>query len=343
MADELEVMPPESSLPEEEDEGGGPIKTFLEHLEDLRWTLIKSVLAVVIGVLACLSGAPWLIKVLVWPLEMAEGIQTDTETRVIISLGTNIVARMNTQEALAQGFDGVYTNSDTFLRMIPVSDGTNFVMSIQPDPQPPLPSAYLNSVKLSILGPAKAFKVLMQVGIYGGFVLSTPAILFFLAQFILPALHVHEKRLLYRIAGVSGGLFFLGLAFCYFLILIICLSTTVTFTNWLGFSAELWTADEYISFVCWFMLGMGIAFQLPLVLLTLVHIGILSASKLSEYRSYWVIIGLVLCAFITPDGSPITLLLLFGPLHLLYEASVIIAYAWERKARKNAVVPTDEG
>lgn len=336
MADELEVLPARSGHgPDpEEDEGGGPVKTFLEHLEDLRWTMIKSVIAVAIGVLACLSGANWLVQVLVWPLKQAEGLQTETSSRVVVTFGTNILARMSSEDAIAQGFGGIETNRDTFIRLMPVPMGTNFVLQVQMDPQPPDPSAYRNPVLLSILGPAKAFKVLMQVGIYGGMVISAPFVLVFLGQFILPALHMHEKRFIYRISGIAVGLFMVGVLFCYFLILIICLSTTVTFTKWLGFSAELWSADEYISFVCWFMLGLGIAFELPLVLLTLVKIGILNASKLSEYRMYWVVIGLGLSAFITPDGSPITLFLLFGPLHLLYELSVVIAYAWERSARK---------
>ena len=332
MADEPEVLLPDV-LADPEGDGGGPVKTFLEHLEDLRWTLIKSVVAVAVGVLMCLSGANWIIKFLTWPLEQAEGIRTTSESQVILTLGTNIF-RLTAAEATAQGFPGIATNRDTFLRLAPVPQGTNWTLGLVVQTNEPPASSYRNPVTLSILGPAKAFSVLMQVAVYGGFVVSTPAILFFLGQFILPALHQHEKKLLYKVAGFATLLFAVGVAFCYFLILVVCLSTTVTFTKWLGFSADLWNADEYIGFVCWFMLGMGLAFQLPLVLLTLVKIGILNAAKLSQFRMYWVATGLILSAFITPDGSPITLILLFGPLHLLYELSVFIAKIWERKARE---------
>lgn len=342
MSEEPEILPAD---PDPLEEGGGPVKTFLEHLEDLRWTLVKSVVAVVVAILACLSGANWIIKVLTWPLEKAEGLKTEPEARLVVTLGTNVFARMTASEAARNGFPLASTNDDTFLRLAPLQVGTNWVMGIVSDTNPPPASAYRNPVTLSILGPAKAFSVLMQVAVYGGFVVAAPFILFFLGQFILPALHFHEKKLLFKVAGAATGLFLVGVAFCYFLILVICLSTTQTFTRWLGFSADLWSADEYISFVCWFMLGMGLAFQLPLVLLTLVRLGILTPRKLSEFRMYFVVGILVLAAFITPDGSPITLILLAGPLYLLYEISVIIAKFWEvrdlRRARAEGEIDAD--
>jgi sec-independent protein translocase protein TatC len=85
--------------------------------------------------------------------------------------------------------------------------------------------------------------------------------------------------------------------------------------------------------MCWFLLGMGISFELPLVLLTLVKIGLLDATKLSKFRMYWVVGGLVLAGFITPDGNPLTMVIMFLPLHFLYEVSVVVAWWWARKER----------
>ena len=84
------------------------------------------------------------------------------------------------------------------------------------------------------------------------------------------------------------------------------------------------------------MLGMGAAFQLPLVLLTLVKIGILDHIKLAKMRSYVVVGELVMAAFITPDGNPLNMMLMAVPLHLLYEISTLIAWWWARQARKQA-------
>ena len=334
-------LPPSSDSldSDSESEGGGPVKTFLEHLEDLRWTLIKCAVAVFLGFIVCLSGSNVVIQFLKWPLVAAEGMRHSTEGRVVYMLGTNVLTRMTPQDS---GIPGLATNRDTVFRLSPRQIGTNFVMTVQEETNPPASATRSFDVQLKTLGPVTAFSVVMQIAMFGGITVSIPFVLFFIAQFILPALHHHEKSIVYKVSGWATFLFLLGVAFCYFVLLVICLSTTVSFSNWLGFAADEWKADEYISFVCWFMLGMGIAFQLPLVLLTLVKIGILDAAKLSKFRSYWVVAGLVIAAFITPDGNPLNMLLLFLPLHLLYEISLVIAWWWGRKAAKAAIASPED-
>src|SRR5262245_37142489 len=95
MADELEVLPPERDTDEEEDEGGGPVKTFLEQLEDLRWTLLKCALSIALGIIASLSASPYIVKFLSWPLVLAQRVKTTQNNRVVITLGTNVLARMS--------------------------------------------------------------------------------------------------------------------------------------------------------------------------------------------------------------------------------------------------------
>jgi Tat protein translocase TatC len=325
MAEELEVLPPEH----DEDDGGGPVKTFLEHLEDLRWTLVKCAIAIALGIIVALSASPYIVKFLTWPLVLAQRVKTTDQTRVILTLGTNVLARL-----APTNFPIVDapTNRDLVLQVKPVLVGTNLILGLVVDEHPPEQATYGMSVDLKTLGPAEAFSVAVKIGLYGGFALSAPFVLIFLAQFILPAMHVHEKRFVYRAAGFGTLLFIMGVAFCYFIMLVITLSTTVSFSNWLGFSADSWRASEYIGFTCWFLLGMGLAFQLPLVLLSLVKLGILDAERLSKMRMYWVVAGLTIAGFITPDGNPLTMILMFVPLHLLYELSLFIAKWWEREA-----------
>jgi len=374
MSDELEVMPPESSS---EDEGGGPIKSFLEHLEDLRWTLVKCAAAVFIGIIACLSGSDFIIGLLKWPLDKANAMRTSDESQIALTLGTNVLAKFGAKEfpsfrpggfstnqapppksftdrlgdlfnsggtnlpprTFGQRFGDLFhvessvTNRDVFLRIEPVTIGTNTILAVVPDLNPPKAATDGMQTSLAVLSPGEAFTVAIQIAIYGGFTVSAPFVIFFLGQFILPALHVHEKKFLYKVSGFATGLFLAGVAFCYFVMMIITLSTTVGFANWLGFRSDSWRASEYISFMCWFLLGMGISFELPLVLLTLVKIGILDAAKLSKFRMYWVVAGLTLAGFITPDGNPLTMVIMFLPLHVLYEVSVIIAWWWARQDR----------
>ena len=91
------------------------------------------------------------------------------------------------------------------------------------------------------------------------------------------------------------------------------------------------------------MLGMGLAFEMPVVLLTLVKVGILDYQQLSRFRSYAVVLNLTISAFVTPSGDPVTMLILAIPLHLLYEISVFIARIWaKRDARELAEEPAAE-
>jgi hypothetical protein len=105
-----------------DEEGGGPVKTFLEHLEDLRWTLIRCALAIFIGMIACLSGSNYVIKFLTWPLERAERFRTSSEPRVSFILGTNVLAHMSSS---AFGLPGLSTNQDTVFRLVPRIDPAN--------------------------------------------------------------------------------------------------------------------------------------------------------------------------------------------------------------------------
>jgi sec-independent protein translocase protein TatC len=105
------------------------------------------------------------------------------------------------------------------------------------------------------------------------------------------------------------------------------------YSNWFGFQANAWRAEDYIGFTCKFMLGMGIGFQMPVVLLTLVKVGVLNYTLLSKMRRYMIVINLVLGAVLTTP-EVITQVLMALPLQLLYEISVWIAWYWERRERK---------
>ena len=113
----------------------------------------------------------------------------------------------------------------------------------------------------------------------------------------------------------------------------IALSTSALFANWLTFGADVWRAEDYINFVCKFMLGMGIAFELPVVILVLVKVGVLDYKKLSAFRMYWVVINLVLASILTPPDL-VTQILMALPMQFFYECSVLIAWIWYRRDRK---------
>ena len=136
-------------------------------------------------------------------------------------------------------------------------------------------------IDLVNLSPAGGFFVAFQVAFYGGMVLASPFLFYFIASFVFPALKISERKYIYRALAIGVGLFLIGVAFCYFVLMPVALAAAQMYSHWLGLGAMQWRAEDYISFVCKFMLGMGLGFELPVVILTLVKIGVLNYGMLS--------------------------------------------------------------
>ena len=173
-------------------------------------------------------------------------------------------------------------------------------------------------IDLVNLTPAGGFFVAFQVAFYGGMLLAAPFMLYFIASFVFPALRIKERKYIYRALFIGGGLFLVGVSFCYFVLMPVALAASQMYSQWLGLGAMQWRAEEYISFVCKFMLGMGLGFELPVVILTLVKIDILSYTTLRKMWRYMIVINLVLGALLTTP-EVITQILMAGPLYMLYE------------------------
>jgi len=320
---------------EAEEEGGGPVKTFLEHLEDLRWMLIKTVSAVLVAMLVCLIAGNRLVAVLTWPLTHAPHLPRTAPNpkEIPVLLGTNQLARLPVESL---GLPANETNQIGTVRLIPRFEGTNLVLAVTIDPTPL--EVKDESPVLKNYTPLGGIMVALKLAIYGGLILASPFVLYFVGQFVLPALKVREKSILFRAVAFGSVLFFIGVAFCYFVVSGFALMATVQFSQWMGFGADEWRAEDYITFMCRFMLGMGLAFELPVVILTLVKIELLDYERLVKFRSYAIVGNLVLAAFATPSADPFTMFLMAIPLQFLYEISVIIAWYWQRKARKLAAM-----
>ncbi len=117
----------------------------------------------------------------------------------------------------------------------------------------------------------------------------------------------------------------------------VALEASQAYSQWLGLGAFQWRAEDYISFVCRFMLGMGLGFELPVVLLTLVKIGVLNYSILRKMWRYMLVINFILGAVLTTP-EVVTQVLMAVPLYMLYEITVWIAWYWERQERKRGAL-----
>ena len=162
----------------------------------------------------------------------------------------------------------------------------------------------------------------------------------YVISFVFPALKMREQKYVHRGLFYGGGLFLLGVTFCYFFLMPFALAASQRYSDWLGFSASQWKAEDYISFVCKFMLGMGLGFEMPVVILTLVKIGVLNYSTSPKGRRYMIVVNLVLGAVLTTP-EVVTQLIMFLPLQSLYEISIWIAWYWDRKEKRQQAKPGD--
>jgi sec-independent protein translocase protein TatC len=321
-----------SSKPPDDD--GGPVKSFLEHLEDFRWVLVKVSVSLCLGMLVCLLGANYVMAIIKWPLSQATISYPGTNQIVTVSFGTNRLGHFEISPAQTKNLN-LGTNRFVGVTVEPLVIGTNQILGWRVDPTISADEVQQLHVELVNLSPAGGFFVAVQIAFYGGLVLSAPFIFYFIVAFVFPALKMVEQKYVFRAVFIGGGLFLVGVSFCYFALMPVALAASQKYSNWLGLGATQWRAEDYISFVCRFMLGMGLGFEMPVVILTLVKIGILSYDTLSKARRYMIVINLILGAVLTTP-EVVTMILMFVPLQLLYEITVWIAWYWDRQDKKRA-------
>src|ERR1700688_4793979 len=198
--------------------------------------------------------------------------------------------------------------------------------------QRPLREIGQNVGTLRALGVTDSITISFHLAFYAGIVLSFPLLLYFLAEFVLPALTAVEKRFLLPAIFVSFALFLLGVLVWYFWLL----PKTILFffrdTESLGWMPT-WTVQQYYSFVTRFTIGFGLAFELPVVVLALVHFGLVTYRFMSRTRPYAIVLIFILATIITPTPDILTLIAMSLPMCLLYESCIWIAWFMQRKVK----------
>lgn len=178
--------------------------------------------------------------------------------------------------------------------------------------------------------PMGIFSVLVQICFLGGLALAAPIMLFFMGQFLAPALTPKEKKTLLPTCLTAFVLFLIGASFSYFLVLPATLIVAMQLNALFGFQL-IWSAPHYYGLVVWMTLGIGLCFEFPLILLALNTLGILSADRLASIRRYMIVGILVVGAAIIPGGDPLSLMLLATPLYASYEGVIWLGRRTERK------------
>jgi sec-independent protein translocase protein TatC len=354
-------------------------KPFLDHLEDLRVMVTRVVITLLVSMIVCFAFQDDLMRILRAPVENVilskqmetmpdgeahEGIKVPTvETwneakdveRIAASLGE--VQREAFYKALAKPDMEFHARSVTLLRAakaLPEAERKDFVKSLgegedmtrqlfallESDPSVE-PGAGSSTRMLSSLKPTETFMLSMKLALYAGIVVAFPLLLMFILQFVLPGLHESERKVMWPAMAVGFGLFIGGVLFAYFLVLPKALLFFYEWSGNLGVSNE-WRIGEYITFATQFTLLFGLSFELPVVVMVFVKLGLLTYDTMSRTRTYAILAIYVAAALITPTPDIMTLNLMALPMLLLYEICIWLAWFDRKKAREKEAREEEE-
>ena len=175
------------------------------------------------------------------------------------------------------------------------------------------------------------FLVPMKVALMLAFLIALPYVLYQIWAFVAPGLYAHEKRLAFPLLASSVLLFFIGMAFAYFLVF----PTVFGFMSKIAPEGVAWMTDieKYLSFVMSTFIAFGVTFEVPIIVIVLVKMGIVQLETLKEWRPYVIVGAFVIGAIFTPPDV-ISQLMLAIPLCLLYELGMQAARFVKKPLRR---------
>ena len=310
----------------------GEKKSFWGHLAELRVAIIRSAIALSVALVICLLCADKIVAILEYPLHRIDLFEKPKPT-VTFQIGAT---QLGPYAVSRDQFAGLPPGAapHAVFQIGAATVGGEQVATLKLLPEAPVTAgASTLQIRLHNLGPAEGFMIAFHVALYGALVVAAPFWIYYLGGFVLPALHVRERKAIFSWLGWGLVLFFFGVLTCYFLLLPLALRASVEYSHLLGFEAYDWRAEDYISFVTHFIFGMGLGFQFPIIVLFLVKLGILTHRDLAKYRRHVCVLSFVLGAVLTTP-EVITQVAMAVPLYLLYEACIWIAWYWDWKKRR---------
>ena len=189
----------------------------------------------------------------------------------------------------------------------------------------PIRSSLPEGARLTVLTALGGFTIRFKVAIFFGVIISTPIIIWEAMGFFLPALHENERKWVVPTVAAMVVLFLLGMIFCYIIIQRAAFGWLLDQT--LDFADVVANAEDFLNIMMLLEVGFGIAFELPLVIFYLSVLHIVPYKTLREQWRFIYVGLLTLSATVTPDASPVTMLLMFAALIGLYEVALAIARA----------------
>ena len=350
-----------SSKPDEENDDGedlGGQMSFLEHLDELRKRLIRSIVFVFIAATLCWFVSGSIYRFLARPVlrALAEAQQHRSVTiaglngqvsivplsslnpndklrfvfadptelgTASIPAGTSVLARVDKD---SQGNVGLYTDE-------PLTAGNEVVpkdVKLPVDLRKGYEKLPDINDKLVISTALEPFALYVKVSLYAALGLSVPFLLWQIWAFVAPGLYPHERKYVTPFIALSSIFFVLGVACAYYLIF----PPAAKYLLGLGSDFRLLLkADDYFDFIILLMLGMGLVAQMPAITYVLARIGLVTAGWMLRVWRTAVVTILIVAAVLSPTNDVPNMLLFAAPMFVLYVISVIVAWVCGRERR----------
>jgi sec-independent protein translocase protein TatC len=260
--------------------------SFIDHLEELRWHLIRAVIAILVGA----------VVVFIFAKEIVD--------KVLFAPAYN---NFITYKWLCKASHFMGLGDAVCLTGVDVKFQSNTMTG-----------QFISTFTLAFVG---------------GFILAFPYIFWEFWKFVKPALSQKEVKKTRGVIFWVSLLFFTGVLFGYYILTPFMINFYFSYTL-SPLIVNLPNFSDYIENLVYTTVGIGVLFQMPLLVMVLARIGIVTGKFLRKYRRHAFVIIIIAAAIITPSTDPFSLVIVTVPLYLLFEASIIIASRINKRQEK---------
>ena len=326
---------------------GGAEMTLLDHLEEFRRTLIAMGLCLLAGMVLCFSFTDEVMAVLTRPAQELSGryesgilpAGVDAADWRTACRAAAVLPMLAERERAA--FSARLTPRQRELAAaVPQLLAARALPAAEAEPMlatPLLKSLYESGAEVhpaetaagarGLMGafqPGEAFMLSLSLAFFCGLIVSFPVMMYFLLRFVVPGLLEHERKLVYKCLAWGFLLFLAGCAFSYFLVLPRVLSFFFNYSQDMGIDND-WRIGYYLTFTAKLILVFGVVFELPVIVMPLIRLGVLSHAVMKRTRAYALVGCLALALVLAPAPDPGTMLIMALPMYLLYELCILFA------------------
>ncbi len=257
--------------------------SFIDHLEELRWHLIRSVVAILVCAIVVFIYSEFIVDTVLFGPTKSDFVSA----RWMCRLGNNIG----------------------------IGDALCF---------PPVKTEFLETTMTG------QFIASFTVAFIGGFIIAFPYVFWEFWRFVRPALSNKERKNTRGVIFWVSLLFFTGVAFGYFILTPFMVN--FYFNYKLSSQIKIMPSfSDYLENLIYTTVGIGVLFQMPLLIMVLAKVGFVTGKFLRKYRRHAFVIIIIAAAIITPSTDPFSLTIVTLPLYLLFEASILVASSVNKK------------